>query len=69
MCKNKMATEIHHLQHQKNANENGYIDGFHKNHLANLFAVCEECHHLLHDESEGHVKVKTSDGLNLKNVC
>jgi DNA mismatch repair protein MutS len=52
MCENcgkKMSTEIHHLVAQKNADKKGMIyneDGsiFHKNHLANLMAVCEECH-------------------------
>ena len=48
-CGKKMSTEIHHLIPQKNADKNGIIyndDGtfFHKNHLANLMAVCEECH-------------------------
>jgi DNA mismatch repair protein MutS len=48
-CVKKMSTEIHHLIPQKNADKNGMIyneDGsfFHKNHLANLMAVCEECH-------------------------
>jgi len=48
-CGKKMSTEIHHLVPQKNADKKGIIhneDGsfFHKNHLANLLAVCEECH-------------------------
>jgi DNA mismatch repair protein MutS len=48
-CGKKMSSEIHHLNPQKNADKNGMIqkvDGsfFHKNHLANLIAVCEECH-------------------------
>jgi DNA mismatch repair protein MutS len=48
-CGKKMSTEIHHLIPQKKADKNGIIyndDGtfFHKNHLANLMAVCEECH-------------------------
>ena len=48
-CGKKMSTEIHHLIPQKNADKKGMIyneDGtfFHKNHLANLMAVCEECH-------------------------
>jgi len=48
-CGKKMSTEIHHLIPQREADKNGMIqkaDGsiFHKNHLANLMAVCEECH-------------------------
>ena len=45
ICKNKRATEVHHLIHQKNASEkNDYIDTFHKNHLANLINICDDCH-------------------------
>jgi DNA mismatch repair protein MutS len=56
MCENcgkQLSTEIHHLIPQKIADERGYIrkeDGtiFHKNHLANLMAVCESCHQKIH---------------------
>jgi len=52
-CGKKMSTEIHHLIPQKSADKKGMIyneDGsfFHKNHLANLMAVCEECHLSFH---------------------
>jgi 5-methylcytosine-specific restriction endonuclease McrA len=52
-CGKKTSTEIHHLIPQKNADKNGMIrkeDGsiFHKNHLANLMAVCESCHQKIH---------------------
>jgi DNA mismatch repair protein MutS len=52
-CGKKMSTEIHHLIPQKKADKKGMIqkeDGsiFHKNHLANLMAVCEECHLQFH---------------------
>ena len=37
------------LQYQKNAKkENAYIETFHKNHLANLINICEECHQKIH---------------------
>jgi DNA mismatch repair protein MutS len=52
-CGEQLSTEIHHLIPQKMADERGYIrkeDGtiFHKNHLANLMAVCESCHQKIH---------------------
>jgi DNA mismatch repair protein MutS len=52
-CGEQLSTEIHHLIPQKLADERGYIrkeDGtiFHKNHLANLMAVCESCHQKIH---------------------
>ena len=49
----KPSQEIHHLQEQHKANnENGYIEGFHKNHAANLMALCEDCHSQLHHNRE-----------------
>lgn len=49
MCRVKMGSEIHHLEQQKNADKNNFLpQGFHKNHVANLINVCEECHHNFH---------------------
>ena len=70
MCQNcgkEMASEVHHLQHQKNANDKGIIkhhEGhiFHKNHPANLLSVCEKCHNELHASGKQHKVVKTSKG-------
>ena len=41
---NAVCVEVHHLEHQKNANKDGFIGHFHKNHKANLLNVCESCH-------------------------
>jgi DNA mismatch repair protein MutS len=58
------ATEVHHLQYQKNADKaNDYIETFHKNHLANLINICEECHQKIHKENTQHKIVKTSKGF------
>jgi DNA mismatch repair protein MutS len=43
-CGEKTGSEIHHLSPQKDADENGFIGAFHKNHAANLMSVCEKCH-------------------------
>jgi DNA mismatch repair protein MutS len=53
ICGEEMSTEVHHLIPQKMADAKGFIrddDGriFHKNHMANLKAVCESCHRLCH---------------------
>jgi DNA mismatch repair protein MutS len=48
VCKESMGEEVHHLQQQKDANEKGFIDGFHKNHGGNLMSICEKCHDALH---------------------
>ena len=61
--KENMATEIHHLQYQKDANKNNYInDSFHKNHVANLANICEKCHHHLHSLNLVMERRKTING-------
>ena len=51
-----MGSEVHHLQHQSEADKNGFIrkpDGtvFHKNHPANLMTLCESCHQKMHEKN------------------
>jgi DNA mismatch repair protein MutS len=67
MCKENIGEDVHHLQHQQDANEDGFINTFHKNHKANLITVCEKCHHALHDNETNKVvkKKKTSKGMKL----
>jgi len=48
MCKETLSDEIHHLAPQKFADKQGFIDTFHKNHPANLMALCTKCHDLAH---------------------
>jgi DNA mismatch repair protein MutS len=56
ICKESMGEEVHHLQQQKDANDKGFIDGFHKNHGGNLMSICEKCHDALH-QAEKSVKM------------
>jgi DNA mismatch repair protein MutS len=68
-CNKKMATEVHHLQYQQDADDKGIIknaeDGltFHKNHPANLLSICEECHDEIHKTGKKLKKVKTTKGV------
>jgi DNA mismatch repair protein MutS len=66
-CGKNMGTEVHHLQHQADADENGIIQAedsiFHKNNLANLMTLCETCHNELHKSNEKQKRVKTSKGI------
>ena len=64
-CGKNKAEEVHHLQQQKDANDNGFIDSFHKNHPANLENVCQECHDKIHSEPETKkvVRKKTTKGI------
>lgn len=43
-CQAEFSTEVHHIAQQKDAQDNGYIGSFHKNHLSNLKSLCEKCH-------------------------
>jgi len=72
-CFKNPAKEVHHLQHQQNANEDGVIyncDGvFYKNNLANLMALCETCHNEIHKENiKGSRRVKTTRGYKVQEI-
>jgi DNA mismatch repair protein MutS len=69
ICKIHIADEIHHLREQNESDEKGFIDGFHKNHPANLSGLCEGCHLKMHGKSsstnEKKVRKKTTKGYKL----
>ena len=71
-CGVAMGTEVHHLQHQAGANNDGIINNggsvFHKNNLANLITICEKCHNEIHSSGAQHKKVKTSKGYQIKEI-
>jgi len=72
-CGKNPGKEVHHLQHQKEANENGIISNedsvFHKNNLANLMTLCETCHNEIHKSSKkGTKRVKTTKGTKIKEI-
>ncbi len=65
-CGLRPGTEVHHLQHQADANEDGIISTdesiFHKNSLANLMTLCEACHNEFHKSNTKQKRVKTTKG-------
>lgn len=66
VCQQTISSETHHLSPQEEASpDNGYIGTFHKNHTANLAAVCEACHLKLHKNNVKIVKKKTTNGHKL----
>jgi len=66
VCQQTLSSETHHLSPQEAASaDNGYIGTFHKNHKANLAAVCEACHLKLHKNNVKIVKKKTTNGHKL----
>jgi len=71
-CNENAGTEVHHLQHQKNADSAGFIKTessfFHKNTAANLMTLCEKCHDQFHKSQTQHKRVKTSGGTILQEL-
>jgi 5-methylcytosine-specific restriction endonuclease McrA len=70
-CGKNSGREVHHLTHQSDANEDGIINNnnavFHKNNLANLMTLCEDCHNEFHKKSKkGSRRVKTTKGFIIK---
>ena len=62
-CRQKPATQVHHLRHQAGARkDNGYIGTFHKNHRANLMNVCDMCHDRFHEGNIEHRTARTTGG-------
>ena len=64
MCREDIAEEVHHLQEQKFADENGRIGSIHKNHSANLMGLCEKCHRKMHNTENAQkvIRKKTTKG-------
>jgi DNA mismatch repair protein MutS len=58
ICKTELGEEIHHLDPQKNSDQDGFIGTFHKNHPANLMTVCEKCHDKVHTNASNSVMIK-----------
>ena len=65
MCKTEFSDEVHHMAQQKDADENGFVNGFHKNHAGNLMAICEKCHDKIHKENITVRKKKTTKGVKI----
>ena len=60
VCRDAIASEVHHIVHQRTANDKGMVrDGqHHKNHTGNLVSICERCHKEMHS-TENNEKVIT----------
>lgn len=68
-CRQRSATEVHHLVFQQEADHHGIIrrDGnvFHKNMEANMINLCRECHDAIHQSKQVLKKTKTTAGMRL----
>tara|TARA_B110000914_G_C15514568_1_gene472677 strand:- start:344 stop:3400 length:3057 start_codon:yes stop_codon:yes gene_type:complete len=66
ICSNP-ATDTHHIQYQKEANEIQMIGSIHKNRLSNLVGLCTSCHNSVHnDELLINGYIQTSKGIMLE---
>ena len=66
ICKINKSSEVHHLQFQKHADNDGIINNeFHKNNKANLINICEKCHDKIHLENKEYKFIKTNEGYEL----
>lgn len=64
ICNVKNATETHHIKFQRDADENGFIEHFHKNKKFNLICLCEDCHNKIHNgDLEIFEAILTSNGI------
>ena len=73
ICKEKMGTEIHHLQYQMDTRKkNRFIENnnnnFHMNHKANLISICNDCHDEIHKNEYRFKFVKTDNNYELFNI-
>ena len=62
-CKTKVAIDMDHIREQSESNKVGFIEGFHKNHPANLQALCKACHDKKTKNAKKGVKVKRTKTL------
>ena len=67
ICHNVISEETHHLLEQHTANDDGFIGTIHKNHLANLVSICENCHKKEHSPEtiKKTKKIKTTKGYKI----
>lgn len=47
-CHSKENLHTHHIEHQQDADKDGYIGSYHKNRLSNLKILCRDCHEKEH---------------------
>ena len=64
MCGNP-CIDVHHLQHQKFANDKNFIKHFHKNSVANLINVCKGCHDEFHKTDKQYKRTRTTKGYKI----
>jgi DNA mismatch repair protein MutS len=62
ICDSKENLETHHIQEQKHADKDGFINHMHKNVKSNLLVLCEKCHRKLTLEKKELEVLQTING-------
>jgi DNA mismatch repair protein MutS len=58
LCNVNKAEHTHHINEQKLANTDGFINNFHKNNKSNLIPLCKDCHILQHNNNNNKLEYK-----------
>jgi hypothetical protein len=51
ICKSKENLHTHHIEEQHLADDEGFIGNIYKNNYFNLVVLCDDCHHLIHNNT------------------
>jgi DNA mismatch repair protein MutS len=62
LCGETKGLETHHMEEQKKADQDGFINHQHKNREANLVVLCQGCHKKLHHEKKRIVTRTVANG-------
>lgn len=63
LCLTTLNLQSHHIKEQNTADENGFIEHFHKNSSFNLLVLCDNCHRQLHAGREQIIQRETLEGV------
>lgn len=68
VCGTRINLESHHIRHQADADENGFIDHIPKNAAYNIIVLCKKCHEEIHQKKLKFESLQSPGGviLNLK---
>jgi hypothetical protein len=56
------------MQPQRESDDQGFINSFHKNHPANLMSICKTCHDKFTKANIKHRRIKTGKGMKLGTI-
>lgn len=63
ICGSSENLHSHHIEEQKYADKQGFINSMHKNIKGNIAVLCEHCHHKLHSRGEELTTLQTLNGM------